>query len=139
MTPKNIEIEMFVHFDDGDPAGITFFANFFRIAERALELHLIQNGIPWSDWFDHPEWAIPLKAVQSVFHHPLKPGQKCFVLQKIIQLGHSSLTWEHEIYNEARDLCATLQTTHVFINKVNLTKREIPPPIRLFLESRQET
>lgn len=130
-----VEIEMFVHFDDGDPAGITFFANYFRLAERAFELSLT-GSVTWNDWFDHPDWGVPLRHVESEYHRPLRPGQACFVRQGIKSLGDSSLVMQSEILDAQKNLCAVVTTTHVFIDKKLMKKKSIPPHIRAFLQSK---
>lgn len=134
-TQPPVEIEMFVHFDDGDPAGITFFANYFRFAERAFELSLQNGPVTWRDWFDHPDWGVPLKHVEAEYRRPLRPGQKCFVQQSVEKIGDSSLVLLSHILDAEKDLCAVVKTTHVFIDKATLKKRSIPPAIRKFLQA----
>ncbi len=94
------EIELFAHFDDGDPAGILYFANYLRFTQRAFELSLAKESLSWKDWFDHPEWGIPLRHAESEYHRPLRPGQKCFVRQGVTRLGETSLTIKSEILDE---------------------------------------
>lgn len=136
MKNQPSEIEMFVHFDDGDPAGITFFANYFRFAERAFELSLKNSEITWKHWFDHPEWGVPLKHVEAEYKRPLRPGQNCYVRQSVEKLGESSLVLLSEVLDSEKNLCAVVKTTHVFIEKPSLKKRSIPQEIRKFLESK---
>lgn len=130
-------VEIFVHFDDGDPAGITFFANYFRMSERAWELGLVKNGIDWKEWFDHPEWGIPLKTVQAEYHNMLRPGQNCTVELGVKHLGDSSLTLQFEFYDAQKNHCASVRTTHVFVDKKIRKKRSIPDHLRKFLESQK--
>lgn len=131
------QVEMFVHFDDGDPAGITFFANYFRMSERAFELGLIKNGIEWKEWFHHPDWGVPLKKVEAEYHNMLTPGQTCRIHMGVKNLGESSLTLQFEFY-DAKDVhCATVRTTHVFVDKKQRKKRPIPDHLRGFLESQK--
>ncbi|MGE3386536.1 MAG: acyl-CoA thioesterase, partial [Bdellovibrionales bacterium] len=136
MQSGPVEIEMFVHFDDGDPAGIAFFANYFRLAERAFELSLNNSPITWQEWFDHPEWGVPLKHVEAEYKRPLRPGHKCFVRQRVTELGDSSLVLLSEVLDDQKNLCAEVRTTHVFINKQLMKKMSIPDHIRAFLKSR---
>lgn len=137
MSRANLKVEMFVHFDDGDPAGIMFFANYFRLAERAWELALVKNGLDWKDWFRHEEWGIPLKMVQAEYHAMLMPGQTCTIQIGVKKIGDSSVTFQYEIHDSKGIHCATLQTTHVFVDKETVKKRGVPDHLRKFLKAQQ--
>ncbi|MBX7231300.1 MAG: acyl-CoA thioesterase [Bdellovibrionales bacterium] len=134
MAPS--QVELMVYFDDADPAGIVFFANYLRLSERALETILINEGIPWTDWFDHPEWGAPLRHVEAEYMNPLRPGQKCVIQQGVLRLGDSSVALQSEIYSHENQLCARVVTTHVFVDKVKLKKRPIPDHLRNFLKAK---
>lgn len=135
MTPGPTTVEIFVHFDDGDPAGIMFFPNYFRLSERAFELGLLKNGIAWSEWFRHPDWGVPLRHVEGEFHRPLRPGQNCKVRQSTARIGNSSLTLKSEILDAEGHLCAVVHTTHVFVSRPDMKKRNIPDHLRKYLEA----
>lgn len=137
MSRPGLKIEMFVHFDDGDPAGIMFFPNYFRMSERAWELALVKNGLAWTDWFRNDEWGIPLRAVQAEYHAMLRPGQTCTVEIGVGNLGDSSVTFQFEIYDSKGVHCASLRTTHVFVDKVTMKKRSVPDHLRKFLKTQQ--
>lgn len=128
-----LRTEAFVHFDDGDPAGIVMFANYFRMAHRALELALEISKIPWSEWYDHPTWGVPLRHVEADYRQPLKPGQKIWIDISVIHLGDSSVKLRFELKTKSEQLLAVVKTTHVFINKYNLKKLSIPNHLRAFL------
>ena len=137
MTARGLKVEMFVHFDDGDPAGIMFFPNYFRLTERAWELALIQNGLEWEDWFRNDQWGIPLKAVAAEYHAMLRPGQTCSVEIRVKRLGRSSVTFQFQIHDSKGTHCASVETTHVFVDKALLKKRDVPDHWREFLKTQQ--
>lgn len=126
-------VDLFVHFDDGDPAGITFFGNFFRMAERALELGLEQRNVPWKEWFAHPEYGIPLRHAEAEYHKMLPPGQRCQIRQGVEKFGDSSLVLRTEVHDKDNHLCATIRTTHVVVDKQTRKKKTIPENLRHFL------
>lgn len=128
-------IEIFAHFDEGDPGGILFFPNYFRMSERAFELGLVKNGIEWAEWFDHPEWGVPLRHVEAEFHGPIKPGQQCKIRQGTSKVGDSSVTLRTEIHNAKGELCTVVHTTHVFVSRPEFKKRAIPDRLRAYLNS----
>ncbi len=134
MSQGPYTVELFVHFDDGDPAGITFFGNYFRMAERALELGLEQRNVPWKEWFAHPEYGIPLRHAEAEYHKMLMPGQRCKIRQGVEKIGDSSLVLRTEVHSADGHLCATIRTTHVVVDKQTRKKRTIPAPLRTFLD-----
>lgn len=131
---KRKNFSFFIHFDDGDPAGILFFAHFFKLAHRALELNLEEGNIPWREWYDHEQWGVPLRHVESDFRHPVRPGDRVTVWQGVRKLGESSVVLESEFQNADGKICAIVKTTHVFIDKSTLQKMKIPKHLRDFLE-----
>lgn len=131
---KPLIFQTLVTFDAGDPAGIMFFPNYFVLSQRAWEHQLVAHQIPWAEWYDHPDWGVPLKHVQGDFLGMIRPGEKIAIHQSVKQLGTSSVTLKHDFFNAQNSLCASLETVHVFINKKTLSKRAIPDSIRSFLK-----
>jgi len=124
---------MFIHFDEGDPGKIMFFPNYFRLSQRAFELCLRQHEVPWREWFDHPDWGVPLRKVTSEYFHPIKPGQMAEVEVAVHRVGDSSVTLHTQIKNEDGKLCAAIETTHVFASTKSLKSIPIPDFLREFL------
>lgn len=132
---KPLTYHTLVTFDAGDPAGIVFFPNYFTLSQRAWEHQLIAHRIPWSEWYDHREWGVPLKHVEADFMGMIRPGEQIAIHQTVKQIGDSSVTLIHDFFNAQNKHCARLETVHVFIDKKTMSKRSIPESIRSFLVS----
>ncbi len=118
-----------VPFDEGDIEGIVFFGNYFRLAHRALEQTLPQWGIPWKDWFKHPDWGVPLRHVEADYLKPLRPGDEYEVRVTIKELGESSVHFNFEFISQGATV-ARLKTSHVFVRRPDMVKIPVPDPIR---------
>lgn len=126
-------IELFVHFDEGDPAGIVFFGNFYRLAHRALELSFPQWGLTWEDFFKHPGVGFPVRHSEADYLRPIRPGQKVYVTVTPEKIGESSVTFKTD-FRESEDLSspihATTRVTHVAIDTKTLKKTPLPKSLK---------
>ena len=129
----NKALEFFIHFDDCDPAGIVFFANYFKLAHRAIEEFLPQIGIEWDDWFNNSEYGVPLVNASSDFKQPMFQGKKYLALVTPIRIGESSVSFQCEFKTQNGELCASVSTTHVFIDTKARKKTPIPQQIKIKL------
>ena len=130
MTLKS---KIMVHFDDADPGGIVFFANYLKLAHRALEYALPKAGIPWEKWFRPESYGVPLRHVEADYRKPVRPGSYVDVEQKITRLGNTSVTFESELKNDQGELCAVITHTHVFVDMKTKNSINIPEDIRQVL------
>lgn len=123
-----------VAFDEADGEGIVFFGNYFRLAHRAFEAFLPTIGIAWKDWFEAPEFGVPLRHVEADYLAPLKPGDDYEVRISITDLGESSVHFEYE-FKKGSTITAKLKTSHVFVSRPEMTKIAIPEAIVRKLKS----
>jgi YbgC/YbaW family acyl-CoA thioester hydrolase len=131
------EVQIFIHFDEGDPAGIMLFANYIKLTERAWEFVLKKKGESWQEWYAHPEWGIPIKHIDAEYRRPLKPGQLSTIQVGVVHLGESSFALQYEFYDEAKNHCASIKVTRVFVSIKEMKKRPIPDYWRKFLETQK--
>lgn len=131
------EQKIHIPFDEGDPGGIVFFGNYYRITHRVFEEYLRSLNIPWEAWFKNPKWAVPLRKSQADYLAPLFPGQAYTVSLQISRLGESSVSFEFQIFNEDQVLCSRVETTHVFIDPKRKRKMKIPAPLKKKLQDSQ--
>lgn len=115
-----------VPFDEADGEGIVFFGNYFRLAHRALEQFLPAIEIPWRDWFNHPEWGVPLRHVEADYLKPLRPGDSFTAHIHVSEIGKSSVHFAYEFRDSAGAPVARLKTSHVFVDRKTLKSREVP-------------
>ncbi|MGE0526627.1 MAG: acyl-CoA thioesterase [Bdellovibrionales bacterium] len=136
MTNSSVEPFKFtVPFDEADGEGIVFFGNYFRLAHRALELYLPRIGIPWAEWFQSSEYGVPLRHAETEYLRPLRPGEEYDVGIRVAEIGTSSVRFHCEFRGPGGEVCARTKTSHVFVNRATVRKTDIPPSLRLRLES----
>lgn len=122
-------VELFIHFDDADPARIVFFGNYYRLAHRAMELSLSQWGLKWDDFFKHPGVGFPVRHSEAEYFRPIRPGQPVFVTVYPEKISDSSVTFRSE-FREGADLAsplsAVVKVVHVSIDTETLQKTKLP-------------
>lgn len=114
-----------VPFDEADGEGIVFFGNYFRLAHRAFEAYLPTVGIKWEEWFDHPQWGVPLRHVEADYLKPLKPGDEYEVDIRVADMGESSVHFTYEFTCKGA-VMAKLKTSHVFVSRPEMKKIPLP-------------
>lgn len=122
------EVEQFISFSEGDPAGVVYFARIFDIAHKTLELFKVsQKG--WDSWFKDPKYGWPLRHAEADFVAPIYVGRSIKARLFLDKQGERSIKFRCLIYQvrkqvaEAVDpasraaddevLCATVTTVHV--------------------------
>jgi acyl-CoA thioester hydrolase/1,4-dihydroxy-2-naphthoyl-CoA hydrolase len=121
-------------FRQADPAGILFFAETYAIVHDAYEDFVTHLGIEWKNWFENPEWAVPIRHSSCEHLSPMVPSQDLNVHVMVNRLGESSFTLKYAIEREQRTY-AEVTLVHAFIDKKSRTKTAIPSDIRARLEA----
>jgi len=122
-------VEMTVMFDDADGENIVFFGNYFRLAHRALELWLPEQGIPWTEWFKNKDWGVPLRHVEADYLQPLRPGDRFQVAIRVAEMGESSIHFEYDFLKDGKP-AAKVKTSHVFVSRAAFKKVAVPAIVR---------
>lgn len=118
--------ETYIPFQLGDAAGIVFFAHAFSLAHEVYELFVQQTlNITWDNWFNHPEWIVPIKHSQASYHLSLKVGSTYLIGLNIKKIGKTSFIL-HFSFMEKEALFCEVETVHVFCNRHTLQKEPIP-------------
>ena len=81
---------------DCDPAGITFYGNYYRWMDEAAYYLFKSVGIRWEEWrsrFD--ALGIPLISAHADFKSPSKMGDEMTVESFVSEWGTSSFTISH--------------------------------------------
>lgn len=123
-----------VSFHMADPAGILFFGNIFTLFHQAFE-HFVVNRLecPWQDWFQNPEWFVPIKQADAQFFKPILAGKECRLELSVGPVSNSSFTMHSSVLQ--KELCSSLKTVHVFCSKQNKAKMVIPHKFAVKLKS----
>jgi 1,4-dihydroxy-2-naphthoyl-CoA hydrolase len=125
---KPFEQNITVHFRQTDMAGIAYFNEAFNIFHDVYEAWVGSHFKNKVDWFQNPEWAVPLKNVSCDYKAPLIPFNHYTVRISLAAKSTSTFQLKTEIVN-AQVVCAELLTTHVFIDRS--TKKSIPIPPKI--------
>lgn len=126
----NFKYSTQIRFHHTDLAGISFYANVFPLAHDAYEEFICQViKMEKSNWFTNPEWIVPIKQTECEFKAPLRPFAQIDIFVNVESCGESAFTLRFD-FKDQNILCATVKTTHVFCNKTNFAKQEIPKDIK---------
>lgn len=88
---------------DCDPAGITFYGNYYRWMDEAAYYLFKAAGIRWEDWrsrFD--ALGIPLISAHADFSSPTRMGDELTIESGVSTWGKSSFTITHRFMNGDR-------------------------------------
>src|SRR5262245_36812401 len=128
--PATFRTSISVQFRQADSAGIMFFANVFGLAHDVYEKFIPHLGIEWHQWFEHTDWAVPVRHAEADYLRPLLPNETYEVDVQIERLGKSSFTLKFA-FSRNESLYCTVTTAHTFYNKKLRSKMSIPSAIRL--------
>lgn len=127
--------EFLIGFDECDSAGVVFYGNYARLSHRLIEQYLIDQGLRWKDWFQSPEWLIPIRHLEIDYQRPLYAGSMARGQVMIEKLGDSSVKFLTRLSDSDGRVAAEIHSVHVFVDPETLAKMEIPGVIRKFLKA----
>ena len=96
----------------------------------------------WNDWFQNPEWIVPICHAEAQYLHPIKAGKQCLIELQVTAVSHSSFTLTSLIYQEQEEkenqqelqqqkkLCCRVKTVHLFCDRKSRQKISVPQAIR---------
>jgi acyl-CoA thioesterase FadM len=136
MTKAPYKVSIPLRFRDADSEGILFFGRANELAHDAYEDFVTSAlGFQWKEWFDHPEWGVPIRHAACDFRRPMRPGDTVEVSVSIKEIGDSSFTSAYVFRNSKGDVHCEVTLTHVFVTRAGHTKLGIPSNVRERLES----
>lgn len=128
-TKTNIKLH------DTDAAGITFFANHFRIAHTAYEAFMKSIGCAL-DWIVRDaEYFVLIAHAEADYKRPLFYGVNITIAVKAEEIGKSSFTLSYRFRDQEGNEAAVVQTVHVVIDKKSGDSIDIPERLRVGLDS----
>ncbi len=128
------EREMYIPFQFSDAAGIVFFGHVYSIAHEVYELFIQDKmKIKWNDWFNNPEWIVPIKKCEAEYFAPLISGQKYLVKMHLSQITSSSISLAYSFEKDKKEHCL-VEIVHVFCSRTKKTKQPIPSEINEALQ-----
>lgn len=112
-----------------DAAGVLFFGHVFSIAHQAFEQFVIQQlACSWKEWFQNPDWVVPIKHAEAEYLHPLNGGEICCFEISIPAIHTTSFTLSTTLSQQQQTSCI-VKTVHVFCNRLSKQKIPIPPSL----------
>jgi YbgC/YbaW family acyl-CoA thioester hydrolase len=140
MSPLMDDLELQVSFSDIDSAGVIYFANAFTFAHKAYENWVICQEFGWTNWFQNPNWAVPIVDAQAQYKKPIFGGQRIKIRFSITEIQNSSFISTSQIVDlNNRTELALIKLVHVFMSKETKNKIKIPTEVEKALLSAQQT
>ncbi|MEX2454745.1 MAG: thioesterase family protein [Rhodospirillaceae bacterium] len=119
-----------IRFSDSDPAGIVFYAEFFRMFNDLFEDWLVKRlGIDFARQFQHEQRMFPLVHVEVDFKEARRMGQSMDLTLILNRLGRSSIAYEIVAHDGDLEILRGSFVT-VVASKASMSTIEIPPDIR---------
>ena len=125
------EVRLQIYWADCDPAGIVYFAHFFRLIDQAEEqLYLVATGKPRQKLLDgHSVWMPRVEAHVS-FVGPIRNGSAIRVRMVPQFKGEKTVRFEFEVLSdEAGTQLASGYMTVVCVDRATYKARPIPAEI----------
>ncbi len=95
---------MRVYYEDTDAAGIVYYANYLRFAERARTELLRELGIENTKLMQEQNLAFVVKRCSMEFVKPAKLDDMLAVETRLIDIGGASLTADQRVCRDQTDL-----------------------------------
>ena len=119
-----------IRFSDSDPAGIVFYAAFFRMFNDLFEDWLVQRlGIDFAAQFRDEQRMFPLVHVEVDFKEARRMGQTMDLTLVLTKLGRSSLSYEIVGHDDGLEILRG-SFVSVVASKQTMGPIDIPPDIR---------
>lgn len=128
------QTSFFIPFYSADPSDILFYGQVFSITHQAYEQMIKDRVCSWPEWFQNPDWVVPMKHTEATYLLPIQPGQECLIKVNLAEIRTSSFTLEFELSQQER-LCCRVKAVHVFCTKANFQKQAIPSQIKASLQA----
>jgi len=139
MPPADIHENSFtisrdIRFSDSDPAGIVFYAEFFRMFNDLFEDWLVKRlGIDFAHQFQDEQRMFPLVHVEVDFKESRRMGQTLDLSLVLTKLGRSSICYDIVGHDGDLEILRGSFVTCV-ASKKSMSTIEIPAEFRARME-----
>jgi acyl-CoA thioesterase FadM len=120
--------EIKVKFSDCDAGGRIFFARIFDYAHQIFE-EFIHEKCGGYNFFASPDFAVPIIKSTATFHKPILMHSNLSVQLNFSEIKTHSFSVSYSFEMDGI-LFAEVETVHVFVNKTDGRKTEIPAEIK---------
>jgi 1,4-dihydroxy-2-naphthoyl-CoA hydrolase len=122
-----------INFFECDPAGILFYSQVFQICHSVYEL-MISSFVLKEDYWNNSEYIVPISSSEAKYHKPIKYGETITIELSVEQIRKSSFELGYLCKNERGEVCASVRTIHVFVDKKSWKKKELNKEVRAGLK-----
>ena len=134
ITENTFTVSRDIRFSDSDPAGIVFYAEFFRMFNDLFEDWLVKRlGIDFADQFQNEQRMFPLVHVEVDFKEARRMGQKMDLSLILTKLGRSSICYDIVGHDDGLEILRGSFVTCI-ASKKSMSTIEIPAEFRLAME-----
>ena len=134
LSPNVFTVTREIRFSDSDPAGIVFYAEFFRMFNDLFEDWLVKRlGIDFAHQFAIEQRMFPLVHVEVDFKEARRMGQKMDMSLSLNRLGRSSINYDIIGHDHGLEILHAQFVTCV-ASKKTMQTIEIPAEIRRRME-----
>ena len=129
--PFMAEVKLQIYWSDCDPAGIVYFANFFRIIEKAEEELYLQSGSHRQKVLDACSIWLPRVEAHVNFVSPIRNGRAIRVRMDPQFKGEKAVRFEFEILDdETSARLASGYMTVVCVDRATFKAKPLPEEMR---------
>ena len=134
ITENTFTVSRDIRFSDSDPAGIVFYAEFFRMFNDLFEDWLVKRlGIDFANQFQNEQRMFPLVHVEVDFKEARRMGQKMDLSLILTKLGRSSICYDIVGHDDGLEILRGSFVTCI-ASKKSMSTIEIPAEFRLAME-----
>lgn len=120
-------------FREADPARIMFFGNIFGFAHDAFEQFILEAGYTWKEYFQDPNFAIPLRHTEANYLAPFFPGETYDIAVTVASFGETSFKMKY-VFGQNGKTHAVVTMVHSVLDMKTKQKAAIPATMKTRLE-----
>lgn len=118
-----------VYYEDTDAAGIVYYANYLKYAERARTELLRTLGLENASLMDNSGLAFAVRHCSIDYIKPARLDDALYVVTFVIDLAGASLTMQQDVYR-AGDVLVSLEVRLACIDVASGRAKRLPAPVR---------
>ena len=125
-------------FREADTARIMFFGNIFGFAHDAFEQFILEAGYTWKEYFQDPNFAIPLRQTEANYFAPFFPGETYDIAITVASFGETSFKMKY-IFSQNEKTHAVVTMVHSVLDMKTKQKAAIPATMKTRFEKYLES
>jgi|YNPMSStandDraft_2_1061718.scaffolds.fasta_scaffold00409_17 YbgC/YbaW family acyl-CoA thioester hydrolase len=130
-----VEIDFQVNFSDCDPAGVMYFANYFKLAHQAYEI-AAKKFEAYDEIFFNSNLIFPIVKAEAQYKRMIKAGDIIAIKLFAKEIRENFYKLNFEFYSQnTKELKAIVETLHFCVDKKELKRKQLPETIEHFIKS----